>query len=94
MSGEPFKPHAVQLAPPELSCWAASASGVAHVQERVVAEPGPEVLLTALVHGNEYSGALALDAFLRSGLQPRRGRITAVFCNTAAFARFDRQSPD
>ncbi|MGH8831443.1 MAG: succinylglutamate desuccinylase, partial [Polaromonas sp.] len=97
MSGGPFKPHAVQLAPPELSGWAASPSGVAYVQERAAAEvgeEGPEVLVTALVHGNEYSGALALDAFLQSGLQPRRGRITAVFCNTAAFARFDRQSPD
>jgi predicted deacylase len=52
------------------------------------------VLLSALVHGNEYSGALALDEFLRSRLQPRRGRITAVFCNVAAFARFDASQPD
>ncbi|MGH8803644.1 MAG: succinylglutamate desuccinylase [Polaromonas sp.] len=125
MSGELLKPHPVQIAPPELACWAASPSGVAYVHERAAAqmlaptlatscaalppegalspwggpavnvgEAGPEVLLTALVHGNEYSGALALDAFLRSGLQPRRGRITAVFCNTAAFARFDLHNPD
>ena len=52
------------------------------------------MLVTALVHGNEYSGALALDAFLRSGLQPRRGRITAAFCNIDAFERFDAAQPD
>ncbi|MEO7400837.1 MAG: succinylglutamate desuccinylase/aspartoacylase family protein [Polaromonas sp.] len=94
MSAPRFKAHAVQLTPPELSPWAASATGVPYVQERAAAEAGPEVLLSALVHGNEYSGALALDEFLRSGLQPRRGRITAVFCNIAAFARFDASQPD
>ena len=88
------KPHAVQLQPPGLSFWAASSTGVAHVQERTSTEAGPEVLVTALVHGNEYSGAWALDAFLLSGLQPRRGRITAVFCNTEAFMRFDNRKPD
>jgi predicted deacylase len=77
-----------------LSRWAASPSGVAYVHERVAGAPGPQVLLTALVHGNEYSGALALDAFLRSGLLPRRGRITAAFCNVGAFARFDAMQPD
>ena len=30
----------------------------------------------------------------RSGLEPQRGRITAAFCNIAAFATFDPQSPD
>lgn len=88
------KAHAVQLQPPELSFWTASSTGVAHVQERTSNEAGPDVLVTALVHGNEYSGAWALDAFLLSGLQPRRGRITAVFCNTGAFMRFDAGKPD
>ena len=94
MSGVAAKAHAVQLPLPDLSCWAASSTGVRHVQERTSGQAGPEVLVTALVHGNEYSGALALDAFLRSGVQPRRGRITAAFCNMAAFARFDDRQPD
>ncbi|MDB5932554.1 MAG: succinylglutamate desuccinylase/aspartoacylase [Polaromonas sp.] len=94
MSGGAGKAHAVQLAPPALAPWAASPVGTAYVQERTSGQAGPEVLLTALVHGNEYSGAWALDAFLRSGLRPRRGRITAAFCNMAAFARFDENQPD
>ena len=94
MSGGAGKAHAVHLPLPDLSLWAASATGVSHVQERTAAQAGPDVLVTALVHGNEYSGAWALDAFLRSGAQPRRGRITAVFCNMAAFARFDARHPD
>lgn len=88
------QPHPLHIAAPELSRWAVSANGVPYVHERSGPLPGPEVLVTALVHGNEYAGALALDSFLRCDLQPRRGRITAVFCNIAAFASFDPQSPD
>ncbi len=88
------RPHPVDIAPPDLSCWAASPTGEPYVHERASGVPGPEVLLTALVHGNEYAGALALDAFLRSGVAPRCGRITAAFCNVAAFAQFDPRTPD
>ena len=87
-------PHPVEVAPPDLSQWEAGSAGVSYVQERNGSIPGPEVLLAALVHGNEYSGAIVLDAFLRSGLRPQRGRITAAFCNMAAFARFDAAQPD
>ncbi|MFC5519855.1 succinylglutamate desuccinylase/aspartoacylase domain-containing protein [Polaromonas jejuensis] len=37
---------------------------------------------------------MALDAFLHSGVRPRKGRITAAFCNVAAFTRFDEARPD
>jgi hypothetical protein len=94
VTGPRDQPHPVHLAPPDLMAWAGPANGPAWVQERDSRQPGPELLLTALVHGNEYSGALALDAFLRSGVKPRRGRITAVFCNIAAFMHFDPARPD
>ena len=94
MSGSASKAHAVDLSQPDLSAWEASSTGVSFVHERTAAQAGPDVLVTALAHGNEYSGALALDAFLRSGIQPRRGRITAAFCNMAAFASFDATQPD
>lgn len=51
---------------------------------------GPDVLLTALVHGNELCGAWALKDALAAGLRPRRGTLTMAFCNLAAFDRFDR----
>jgi predicted deacylase len=89
-----FEAHEVQLKPPLISTREASPTGVDYVHEVVSGIDGPEVLITALVHGNEYSGALALDAFLASGVCPRRGRITAAFCNVAAFNRFDLARPD
>ena len=87
-------PHPVQTAPPVLSRWAQSASGVSYVHERRGQRPGPEVLITALVHGNEYSGAIALCKLLAGEWAPARGRLTAAFCNMAAFSRFDASQPD
>ena len=92
MSAKLQEPHAVELEPPDLTLWAKSSTGVGWVQERDSGQAGPEVLLTALVHGNEYAGALALDTFLLTGLMPRKGRITALFCNIGAFERFVKQN--
>jgi predicted deacylase len=87
-------PHPVRIAPPDLSRWRGSSLGVDYVHEVDSGRHGAEVLVTALVHGNEYAGALAVDALLRKGLKPRKGRVTFAFCNVAAFARFDPREPD
>ncbi len=56
-------------------------------------KPGPKVLITALIHGNEVCGAHALDLLLASGFRPLIGELTLAFCNTAAYLRFDPQQP-
>lgn len=94
MTGGALAPHPVAIVPPDISQWNDSVTGVPYVQERDSGTPGPEVLVTALVHGNEYSGAIVLDAFLAAGIRPSRGRVTAAFCNVAAFERFDPARPD
>ncbi len=88
-----MKPYPVNLLPPNISRWAASGC-VPYVHERLGAAPGPEVLVTALVHGNEYSGAIVMGELLASGWQPANGRVTFAFCNVAAFDRFDVTTPD
>jgi len=86
--------HPVRTLPPNVARWSASNTGVQHVHERIGAAPGPEILVTALVHGNEYSGAIALAELLSTGWAPARGRVTLAFCNVAAFERFDAARPD
>lgn len=86
--------HPVHTLAPNLARWSASNTGVDHVHERSGAAPGPEILVTALVHGNEYSGAIALAELLAAGWAPARGRVTLAFCNVAAFGRFDAARPD
>jgi predicted deacylase len=84
----------VHIARPDLGRWERSATGVPYVHEIDSGTPGPQVLLTALVHGNEYSGAIVLDDWLAHGPAPRRGRVTVAFCNVEAFGRFDARAPD
>lgn len=55
--------------------------------------PGPHAAITALVHGNEVCGAHALDLLLREKFRPARGRLTLIFCNVAAYLRFDPDEP-
>lgn len=66
-------------------------AGVWHFDSGV---PGPSVLFTALVHGNELCGAWALKGLLASGFRPARGKLTLAFCNLDAFDRFDPQAHD
>ncbi|MEI8395066.1 MAG: succinylglutamate desuccinylase/aspartoacylase family protein [Rhodospirillaceae bacterium] len=54
---------------------------------------GPHLLINALSHGNEPCGAVAIERLIRSGLRPRRGRLTLVLANVAAFARYDPHRP-
>lgn len=50
-------------------------------------------MVSALVHGNEICGAIALDRLLREEIRPRRGRLTLAFVNVEAYQRFDPRNP-
>lgn len=56
--------------------------------------PGPTLMITALLHGNELCGAWALKTLLASGLRPCRGALILAFCNLDGFDRFDIEHPD
>ena len=90
----------IEVAAPNIARWKIATSGtdrtsgIAYVHERHGNTAGPDVLVTALVHGNEYSGAIAIAELLASGWQPASGRVTFAFCNVAAFDRFDADMPD
>ncbi|WP_298366593.1 succinylglutamate desuccinylase/aspartoacylase family protein [Azospirillum sp.] len=83
----------IELTPPDIAPHQRGNTGIEHVTSLTSDEPGPHVVLNALVHGNEISGAIALDSLLRQRLKPRRGRLTFVFANTDAYRLFDRQNP-
>jgi predicted deacylase len=83
----------VRLAAPDLSAYRTGNIGIPFVHRLATSAAGPHVLLTALVHGNELCGAIALDWLLRAGPRPRRGTLTLAFCNVEAFARFDPADP-
>ncbi len=82
------------LPAPDLSAWRAGNTGTEGVWQFDSGRPGRQVLISALVHGNELCGAWALKGLLESGLRPQAGSLTLMFCNLAAFDRFDAANHD
>ncbi len=83
-----------ELPTPDLSALRAGNTGVEGVWQFDSGKPGRKVLITALVHGNELCGAWALKNLLEAGVRPDCGQLTLMWCNLAAFDRFDRTNHD
>ncbi len=84
---------AVELQAPDIEPYRRSGSGTEFVHVLDSGQPGPQVMVMALTHGNEICGAIALDRFLRMGARPSRGRLVLAFANIEAFGRFDPANP-
>jgi predicted deacylase len=82
----------VQIAAPDLRPFLGG-NALPGVWSFAAEAPGPHVAVVALVHGNEIAGAVVLDRWLRAGLRPVRGRLSLVFANIDAFARFNPADP-
>ena len=85
--------YAIELTPPDIEPYRAGNTGVEYVTTFDSGTAGPHVLVTALTHGNEICGAIALDRLFRAGLRPRQGRLTLAFDNVAAYRTFDTRVP-
>ena len=87
-------PLQFDLPVPDIAVWRAGNTGVEGVWQFASNKPGRNVLITALVHGNELCGAWALKGLLEAGVRPCQGTLTLAFCNLAAFDRFDPADHD
>jgi predicted deacylase len=85
--------YPVELTPPDIEPYRVGNTGIEYVNTFTAAEAGPHVLVTALTHGNEICGAIALDRLLRAEIRPRRGKLTLSFDNVAAYREFDARYP-
>lgn len=83
----------VALRPPDITPWLPGNTGLPGFTSFAATRSGPHVLIIGLMHGNEIAGAIAIDALLRAGIRPERGRLTLGFGNIEAFARFDAGNP-
>lgn len=91
--GRPAYPLNVCLDPPDLSAWRNPPSGIPGVQIFDSGQSGPDLVITGMVHGNEYAGGHALEILRQSHPVPLTGRLTLVLANLEAFDRFDRTAP-
>jgi predicted deacylase len=86
--------YRIEIKPPDISSYRKGNGGVDYVHVLDSGRPGPNVMVQALTHGNEFSGAIALDFLFREKVGPVKGKLVFAFANVAAFARFDFDDPD
>jgi len=84
----------VELEPPDIAAYRAGNTGIPYVTRFDSGRPGPHAAIVALTHGNEISGAIALDHLLRSDVRPAVGTLSLVFANVAAYETFDPRNPN
>ena len=78
---------------PDVDVFGRGNSGIDYIHRFEGAAPGPHVMITAIVHGNEVTGAIGLDWLLRQGPEPARGTLSLGFMNVAAYKAIDYERP-
>ena len=86
--------YPVNLSPPDIERYREGNTDIEFVTTFDSGRPGPHVLVTAITHGNEICGAIALDTLMRAQVRPGKGKLTFCFNNHMAYSRFDPTSPD
>jgi predicted deacylase len=86
--------YPMEVAFPDIEKWKSGNTGVDYVHTINSGIAGPHVMIMALTHGNEVSGAIAVDRLLQTGLRPLKGRVTLGFANVEAYKRFDKNDAD
>ena len=86
--------YRIEIRPPDIKAYRHGNTGVDYVHVLDSGKPGPTVMVQALTHGNEFSGAIALDFLFKEKPEISRGRLILAFANVAAFERFDFDDPD
>jgi predicted deacylase len=84
---------AVEIAAPDLGPHRRGNGDIQGVTTLDSGKPGPHVVITALVHGNELCGAWTLLRLLDREIRPTHGRLSLAFVNLAAFDAFDPDNP-
>ena len=86
--------YPVELTPPDISAYAPGNTGIPYVWRFESGHAGPNVMISAIVHGNEPCGAIALDWLLSSDVRPVIGSLTLAFMNIEAYEAFDPEDPN
>jgi predicted deacylase len=85
--------YPVDLSPPDIAPYRKGNTGIEYATTLDSGTDGPHAMITAVVHGNELCGAIAVDWLMREGVRPARGKLSFVFCNVGAYLAFDPANP-
>lgn len=91
-SGPPIE-YPVEIDIPDIEPYLAGNTGIEGITCFDSKEAGPHVMISAVVHGNEPCGAVALDWLFRHDVRPTRGKLSLGFMNIGAYQAFDPDNP-
>ena len=86
----------IEISAPDIERWRNGNTGIEFLHTFDSGKPGPHVMISAVTHGNEICGAIAVDRLLRMGavkIRPTRGKLSLAFANVEAFLRFNPADP-
>lgn len=90
---QPAAEYPVELSAPDISAYKAGNTGIDYITTFDSGAPGPHVMISAVVHGNEVCGAITLDWLMKLGVRPKQGRLSLGFMNIEAYNSFDPKAP-
>jgi predicted deacylase len=84
----------IEITPPDISAYKTGNCGVEYVHRFDSGKPGPNVVIQALTHGNEFCGSIALRYLFEHNIRPDIGSLSLVFGNVEAAACWDTSDPN
>ncbi len=81
------------LQPVDISAYARGNLGISHTHRFDSGRAGHDVVVIALVHGNELCGAHTVKRLLDLDIRPVAGSLTLCFANVAAYQTYDPATP-
>ncbi|MEO3428991.1 M14 family metallopeptidase [Pelagibius sp. CAU 1746] len=85
--------YPIELTAPDIAPYKAGNTGIDYITCFDSGRPGPHVMVTAVVHGNELCGAIALDWLFKHDVKPLHGKLSLGFMNVDAYFSFDPATP-
>ena len=86
--------YSVELSTPDIEPYAKGNTNIPYVWRLDSGQRGPNVMVSAIVHGNEPCGVIALDWFFQKEIKPISGSLTLAFMNVEAYRAFDPSDPN
>lgn len=86
--------YPLELPHPDISAHQTGNTGIPYAHTFTATEPGPHVMISAVVHGNELCGAIVLDWLLNARVRPARGKLSLCFMNVDAYNSYDPAEPN
>jgi succinylglutamate desuccinylase len=84
----------LELSPPDISAYRNGNTDIPYAFNFDSGKPGPQVMISAVVHGNELCGAIALDWLLKKNVRPKQGKLALCFMNVDAFQSYNPEDPN